>query len=64
VTNHKLNGIWLLEFNVVLYVKPAFYYMIGNGVRADAVMIDFYYTQQRKQPRIFTSIGAKSPAHF
>jgi hypothetical protein len=23
-------------------------------------MIDFYYTQQRKQPRIFTSIGAKS----
>jgi hypothetical protein len=34
--------------------------MIGNGVRAG--MIDFYYTQQRKQPRIFTSIGAISPA--
>jgi hypothetical protein len=28
------------------------------------VIIDFYNTQQRKQPRIFNSIGAKSPAHF
>jgi hypothetical protein len=46
----------------VLHVKHVVCCMIGNGVRAG--MIDFYYTQQRKQPRIFTSIGAISPAHF
>ncbi len=28
----------------------------------DAVITDFCYMQQRKQPRIFNSIGAKSPA--